>query len=523
MNCYSGQMMMPTKLMGKRIPDTLKAVFLASNSGKDVNVIQAPPASVAAKTFIRHNNLGGENGAVRESSPRASTSSQTAAAAAVPEPEITVTSHSNMISQTTTMAMSSSATKEVECTARRVSLSPSTQMPELQLSACLSSSTSSCEASEEETTPSATPCSPIPPPIDTTNLSPQDYLDNLLESRGYYSTQRYETLNTAYSNQPTALQLASYHLHLIDLVRKRDLETLSEIVHCGISLNPCNSYGESLVHTICRLGDAAILKVLVKAGASMQVSDDFGRTPLHDACWTTQPNFRVIDILLQCDRRLLFLMDARGTTPLAYSRKESWPIWIKYLDARKDFFWPKPPQHILKDRRRREGPPPLALQLPNTRLVADPRNALPVKLAEMVVAGKLSAREADLLRFDYAVIATGAWDFEDDDDDSDSDYDSCEEDSSDFESGEDEDSDIYSECEEGEICNEEEDADEHGDNEESCSEDEFSDDDDDDDDREDESDDDERDYDSSGESMEDVTVADISMAISARFKVQQKP
>lgn len=518
MNCYSGQMMMPTKLMGKRIPDTLKAVFLASNSGKDVNVIQAPPASVAAKTFIRHNNLG-ENVAVRES-PRASTSSQTVAAATaalttVPEPEITVTSHSNRISPTT-MAVSSPATKKGECTARRVSLSPSTQMPELHQSASLSSS--SCEASEEESAPS-TPSTPIPPPIDTSNLSPQDYLDYLLESRGYYSTQRYETLNTAYSNQPTALQQASYHLHLIDLVRKRDLEAFSEIVHCGISLNPCNTYGESLVHTICRLGDAAILKILVKAGASMQVSDDFGRTPLHDACWTTQPNFRVIDILLQCDRRLLFLMDARGTTPLAYSRKESWPIWIKYLDARKDFFWPKPPQHILKDRRRREGPPPLALQRPNTRPVADPRNALPVKLAEMVVAGKLSAREADLLRFDYAVIATGAWDFEDDDDDSDSDYDSCEEDSSDFESGEDEDSDIYSECEEGEICDEEEGADEPGDNEESCSEDEFSDDD---GDSVDDSDDDGSDYDSSGESMEDVVVDDISMAISARLKVQQR-
>lgn len=39
----------------------------------------------------------------------------------------------------------------------------------------------------------------------------------------------------------------------------------------------------------------------------MQVSDDFAHTPLHDACWTMQPNFWVINILLQCDQQLLFL------------------------------------------------------------------------------------------------------------------------------------------------------------------------------------------------------------------------
>ena len=113
-------------------------------------------------------------------------------------------------------------------------------------------------------------------------MDPQVYLDAMLRSRGY-STKRYESLKTSYHNKPTPHQLASYDVFLIGLVRKHDVEQFREIMQTGISSNPCNQYGESLVHTICRLGNTTILKTLVDAGADLQVADDYGRTPLHDA------------------------------------------------------------------------------------------------------------------------------------------------------------------------------------------------------------------------------------------------
>ena len=80
------------------------------------------------------------------------------------------------------------------------------------------------------------------------------------------------------------MQLASYDAYLISLVKQNQVDKIRRIYDSQlISANPCNSYGESLVHTTCRLGNATILQTLIDAGADLQVADDYGRTPLHDA------------------------------------------------------------------------------------------------------------------------------------------------------------------------------------------------------------------------------------------------
>ena len=93
------------------------------------------------------------------------------------------------------------------------------------------------------------------------------------------------------------------------------------------------------MHMACRRGDSVLVKHLVALGASMQVSDDFGRTPLHDACWTPEPCFDVVIYLLQHDIRLLRLLDRRGSSPLAYVRNEHHPVWCAFFDSQKDNFW----------------------------------------------------------------------------------------------------------------------------------------------------------------------------------------
>jgi ankyrin repeat protein len=216
-------------------------------------------------------------------------------------------------------------------------------------------------------------------------LSPQIYLDALIRSRGH-CTERFQSLQTAYSNAPTPLQQASYHVHLINLVRQRDVSAFRHIMGSGISPNPCNQFGESLLHTVCRRGDAQCLQVMLDAGARLNVCDDRGRTPLHDACWVPTPCFDVVDTILERDPRLLYVVDCRGSSPLQYIPKAQWPEWLRYLESRKDAYWP---QRNLKLEGAQE-PPALALLPPNSCPVPDPPQALSAELAKQVSAGQLA-------------------------------------------------------------------------------------------------------------------------------------
>jgi ankyrin repeat protein len=251
-------------------------------------------------------------------------------------------------------------------------------------------------------------------------VSPQGYLDGILRARGY-STIRYKTLQSGYYNKPTFLQQQSYHVHLIELLRANNVVEMDHIFASGISPNPCNQYGESFLHNVCRRGATEALQVLLKNGCSLQVADDYGRTPLHDACWGAKPAFDVIDIILSKDVRLLTMTDCRGAGPLAYVRNELWPAWCEYLHQRQDVYWPT--RNVATDGE--EPPPPLSKLAPNSRPLPDPPHALSPELAIMVASGKMSPDEANILRLDEG---TGSWD--------DSDSDSC-----DYTSDEDDDED----------------------------------------------------------------------------------
>jgi len=259
-------------------------------------------------------------------------------------------------------------------------------------------------------------------------LSPQAYLDAMIRSRGY-STSRFKTLQTAYYNKPTPLQQASYDIHLIELVRQGEIDMFRKLMTAGISPNPCNQFGESLVHMICRRGATEFLKVLMSSGCSLQVSDDYGRTPLHDACWAAKPSFETIDIILRSDRRLLHLTDCRGAVPLSYVRKDHWKAWLEYLESRKNELWPVRNTRVVGE----EAQPELAAYGPMTRPLINPPDALPTELAGMVASGRIKPDEARFLMYDKGDATADmsdeegdGFDLDDDDDDDDdcSDYDS---------------------------------------------------------------------------------------------------
>jgi hypothetical protein len=218
-------------------------------------------------------------------------------------------------------------------------------------------------------------------------LSPQLYLDALVRSRGY-CTRRFRSLQTAYFNDPTPLQQASYHVHLIELVRRHDLDAFKLVMQSGaVSPNPCNRFGESLLHTVCRRGDARFLQVLLQNGASLEVCDDRGRTPLHDACWVPSPHFDVVDLILERDPRLLFVVDCRGAPPLQYVPKKDWQAWVQFLEGRKNAYWPS--RNLTLDGA--QSPTPLALLEPNTRPVPDPPRSLGPDHARRVASGQETA------------------------------------------------------------------------------------------------------------------------------------
>jgi hypothetical protein len=252
-------------------------------------------------------------------------------------------------------------------------------------------------------------------------------MDAMIRSQGY-STRRFKTLQSAYYRKPTPLQLASYELYMIDVVKAFDHETLGAAMEAGLSPNPCNAYAESLVHMVSRRGDSKGLQILIDNGCNLQVADDYGRTPLHDCCWAADPAFEVAELILAVDPRLFYMTDLRGAVPLTYVRKEHWPLWIEYLESKKDILWPK--RNLATDGE--EEAPALTLLEANSRPLLDRPNALTVEMAAMVASGKMKPEEAQFLKSD---VTEDESDSEDDDDSEyDSEFDSDEEELSEDES-----------------------------------------------------------------------------------------
>ncbi|GMH98064.1 hypothetical protein TrVE_jg12665 [Triparma verrucosa] len=220
------------------------------------------------------------------------------------------------------------------------------------------------------------------------DLNPQEWLDRRFEERGY-STENFSSLECAYYNKPTEFQQASYGLKVVNMCRTNDVEGLAEIMECGLSYNPCNQFGESLIHMACRRGNYPMLKYLVDRGCSVQICDDFGRTPLHDACWTSEPNFKIVELLLDTDTRLLHIVDCRGATPLAYIKRENWQKWKEFFASKVETYWFARDLAALGE----EPAPALSLEAPCTRVLPDHAAPLPIQKATDLASGKITPED----------------------------------------------------------------------------------------------------------------------------------
>ena len=168
-------------------------------------------------------------------------------------------------------------------------------------------------------------------------------VNEIFSENGYTITEeQLSLLSLKYFVKPSPAQIAAYSMDTIKAVRVGDITELRRLHMSGVSFDCCNQYGESLVSMVCRKGNTEVVRFLVKeAKVSLFICDDFGRTVLHDACWTVEPAFSLMDFLLEEIPDLLFVKDVRGHTPFDYVRKHHWEEWTSFIRNRKHLLRPK--------------------------------------------------------------------------------------------------------------------------------------------------------------------------------------
>lgn len=172
-----------------------------------------------------------------------------------------------------------------------------------------------------------------------TAISPDTFLTKLLSTRGYDCT-AIPPHCTKRKCAPSEKEISDYDNELVWAIRNSHLEKLKVLKYSGRSMKACNRFSESIIHMACRRSDFDIVEYVLQNGADISVVDDFGRTPLHDACWSMSTRFDVATLLLDQDPQLLLKVDVRGCSPLKYVREEHWLDWCAFLYYQKERYWP---------------------------------------------------------------------------------------------------------------------------------------------------------------------------------------
>ena len=174
-------------------------------------------------------------------------------------------------------------------------------------------------------------------------ISPYQIVKEIFTENGYnINDEQLSLLSLKYFVKPSPAQIAAYSIDTIKAIRVGDISELRRLLLNGVSFDCCNQYGESLVSMVCRKGNEEIVRFLVKeANVSLFICDDFGRTVLHDTCWTAEPAYGLLEFLLEEVPDLLLVKDVRGHTPFDYVRKHHWGEWTSFVRNRKHLIRPK--------------------------------------------------------------------------------------------------------------------------------------------------------------------------------------
>jgi len=95
-----------------------------------------------------------------------------------------------------------------------------------------------------------------------------------------------------------------------------------------------NQFGENLLHLACRMGISRdVLEFLVDGPAKvpLNIRDKFGRTPLHNSCMSTVPNFQNIEYVIFKAPRMLLFEDDTGKIPFELIPPQCFEQWTQFL------------------------------------------------------------------------------------------------------------------------------------------------------------------------------------------------
>lgn len=166
--------------------------------------------------------------------------------------------------------------------------------------------------------------------------NPQQSLESIASELGFASKcHSYQQVEHFFETMPRDLE--AWNFEVLAAVRNGDVDQLRAFHQEGRNLKCSNKFGETLMHVACRKTLVSVVRFLVReVGMPVNIHDDTGRTPLHDAFWTPEPNEELIDLMLSHCPDLLFVQDKRGHCPLQYSRQSHWETWNSYLQSRKE-------------------------------------------------------------------------------------------------------------------------------------------------------------------------------------------
>jgi hypothetical protein len=173
------------------------------------------------------------------------------------------------------------------------------------------------------------------------SIKPSDYVRSAFKANGFAIDQIKKDAEAMFTT-PTQEMIAAYIPEVLDAVRKNDLKKVKELHKAGIlTINGCNKFGESTLHLACRRGYTDIVRYLLdEVKVDVNMRDDYYRTPLHDACWTTAPEFDLVELFLSRAPHQLLMQDVRGFTPFDYVRGEHNGKWLRFLWERKAILRP---------------------------------------------------------------------------------------------------------------------------------------------------------------------------------------
>ena len=172
--------------------------------------------------------------------------------------------------------------------------------------------------------------------------SPQAVLESILSARGVCTNVHSFDKIPSFFHSTKEEEIDAYDFDVLSAIRRSDLEELRKYHKSGRPMKCSNKFGESLLHLACRKSLVSVVDFLInEAGVPVQVADDMGRSPFHDAFWTPEPNTELVDLLLKKCPDLLFVKDKRGHTPLMYARRDHWGKWSEYLTSRTNILEPR--------------------------------------------------------------------------------------------------------------------------------------------------------------------------------------